>query len=162
MDAGIVLRRATAQDALDIGATFDAAVRAGWTYLGALAEHPMFDATHWKQLVADHAEPDVLIVATDPVHGVVGFTAVHPRDGEMYLLFVHPEYSGRGIGRRLLDTAHDELRAAGCRQVFLYTHEQNIRAQAVYMAAGYRPDGTVRESEFRGTHLREPRFVTKL
>ena len=43
-----------------------------------------------------------------------------------------------------------------------YTHEQNERALAVYRAAGYRPDGTIRESDFRGTALREPRLVKQL
>jgi hypothetical protein len=36
------VRRATADDAQAIGTVFDAAVRAGWTYLGKLAEQPMF------------------------------------------------------------------------------------------------------------------------
>jgi hypothetical protein len=38
-------------------------------------------------------------------------------------------------------------------------HEQNERALAVYTAAGYRPDGSVRSSDFRGAHLRELRLV---
>jgi ribosomal protein S18 acetylase RimI-like enzyme len=80
----------------------------------------------------------------------------------MYLLFIHPEHAGRGIGRTLLYAAHDALRAAGCRESLLYTHEQNERALAVYEAAGYRRDGTVRESDFRGVHLREPRLVKTL
>ena len=54
------------------------------------------------------------------------------------------------------------MRAAGCREVFLYTHEQNRRALEVYEAAGYRRDGTIRESDFRGVHLREPRPVKAL
>jgi len=80
----------------------------------------------------------------------------------MFLLFVHPEHAGRGVGRTLLGAAHDALRTAGCREAFLYTHEQNMRAIAVYEAAGYRRDGSVRESDFRGVHLREPRMVRPL
>ena len=38
----VEVRRATADDAQAIGAVFDAAVRAGWTYLGELAQKPMF------------------------------------------------------------------------------------------------------------------------
>jgi hypothetical protein len=47
------------------------------------------------------------------------------------------------------------LRAAGCREVFLYTHEENERVLAVYQAAGYRSDGSVRESVLRpmGVHM---------
>jgi ribosomal protein S18 acetylase RimI-like enzyme len=159
---GIALRPATAADAQAIGAVFDAAVREGWTYLGELAEKPMFPPEEWDQVVADHATPNVLLVATDEAGRVIGFTAVHPEDGEMYLLFVDPAQAGRGVGRMLLDAAHDALRAAGCSEAFLFTHEQNERALAVYTAAGYRPDGSVRESDFRGTPMREPRLVKPL
>ena len=62
----------------------------------------------------------------------------------------------------LLEEAHEVLRSAGCREAFLYTHEQNQRAIAVYEAAGYRRDGTVREFEFRGVHQCEPRLVKAL
>jgi len=158
----ITIRRATAADAQAIGAVFDAAARAGWTYLGELAQTPMFTADEWDQEVADHAPPNVMLVAVDESSAVVGFVAAHPAEGELFLLFVHPDAAGRGIGRRLLDAGHDALRAAGCREAFLYTHEQNERALAVYRAAGYRPDGTIRESDFRGTALREPRLVKPL
>jgi hypothetical protein len=60
------VRRANADDAQAIGAVFDAAVRAGWTYLGELGEKPMFAPEDWHRLVADHAPPNVLLVATDP------------------------------------------------------------------------------------------------
>ena len=48
---------------------------------------------------------------------------------------------------------------AAVHHVFLYVHEEKRRAIAVYEAAGYRRDGSVRESDFRGVHLREPRLV---
>jgi ribosomal protein S18 acetylase RimI-like enzyme len=156
------IRRAVASDAQKIGAVFDAAVREGWTYLGEIAREPMFPPDEWDKLVVEHAPPKVLLVAIDEPGDVVGFTAVHPREGEMFLLFVHPTHAGRGVGRALLDAAHGALRAAGCREAFLYTHEQNERGLTVYEAAGYRRDGSVRESDFRGVHLREPRLVKPL
>jgi ribosomal protein S18 acetylase RimI-like enzyme len=118
----------------------------------------MFPPDEWDKLIIEHAPPNVLLVAIDEPGNIVGFTAVHPEKGEMFLLFVHPEAAGHGVGRALLDAAHDALRAAGCREAFLYTHEQNQRALAVYEAAGYRRDGFVRESDFRGINLREPRL----
>ena len=158
----ITLRPAVPADAAAIGAVFDAAVRAGWAYLGDLAGEPLFTPQDWDQLVADHRPPDVLLVAVHDTDGVVGYTAVHPADGEMFLLFVDPAYAGRGIGRALLAAAHDVLRAAGCAEAFLFVHEQNERALAVYTAAGYRPDGSDRVSDFRGTGVREVRLVTQL
>jgi ribosomal protein S18 acetylase RimI-like enzyme len=156
------VRRATADDARAIGAVFDAAVRAGWTYLGGLVDEPLFAAEDWDQLVADHAPPNVLLVATDKAGRVLGYAAAHPGDGEMFLLFVHPAHGGRGVGRVLLSAVHEALRAAGCKQAFLFTHEQNERALRVYASAGYRPDGSFRESDFKGTAIRELRLVKPL
>jgi ribosomal protein S18 acetylase RimI-like enzyme len=158
----ITLRPAAPGDAVAIGAVFDAAVRAGWAYLGDLAAGPMFTPQDWDQLVADHLPPNVLLVAVDETGRVVGYTAVHPSDGEMFLLFVHPAYTGRGVGRTLLAAAHDALRAAGCAEAFLFVHEQNERALAIYAAAGYRPDGSDRVSDFRGMPVREVRLVIQL
>jgi ribosomal protein S18 acetylase RimI-like enzyme len=159
---GITLRPAVHGDARAIGAVFDAAVRESWTYLGDLAARPMFTLADWEQLVSDHQPPKTLLVAVDETDGVVGYTAAHPEDGEMFLLFVHPAHSGRGIGRALLATAHEVLRAAGCTDAYLFVHEQNERALAVYAAAGYRPDGSDRVSDFLGTRIRELRLVKQL
>lgn len=159
---GVTVRRARASDAPAIAAVFNAAVRQGWRFLGALADEPMFPEDAWPELVAEHAPPNVLLVAADEGGQVVGYCAVHPEDGEMYLLFVDPGWAGRGVGRRLLGAGHDALRAAGCTHAFLFAHEQNTRALAVYAAAGYHPDGSVRESEFRDTRLRELRLVATL
>jgi hypothetical protein len=68
----------------------------------------------------------------------------------MFLLFVDPAHAGHD--------PHPLVRAAA----FLFTEERNTRARAVYAAAGYRPDGTVRESELHGVPLRELRLVTTL
>ena len=158
----LTIRRAEADDAQAIGAVFDAAVREGWTYMGELAARPMFPPEEWDAEVANHAPPNAMLVAIDEAGRLIGFAAVHPAEGEMFLLFVHPDHAGRGVGRTLLAAADEVLRSAGCREAFLYTHEQNERAIAVYEAAGYRRDGTVRESEFRGFHQREPRLVKRL
>ena len=159
---GISVRPATGADAQAIGAVFDAAVREGWAYLGDVVREPLFGPADWDRLVADHRPPNALLVAEDETGRVVGYCAVHPADCELYLLFVDPAYGGRGIGRTLLEAGHDALRAAGCRDVFLFTEERNERALAVYAAAGYRPDGQVREKDFRGAHTRELRLLKVL
>jgi hypothetical protein len=87
------IRPAVREDAGAIGAVFDAAVRHGWTYLGDLVEHPIFTAEDWDQLIAEHLPPNLLLVAVDDRERVIGFTAVHPADGEMFLLFVDPEFA---------------------------------------------------------------------
>jgi GNAT superfamily N-acetyltransferase len=157
----VTVRRAEPGDARSLAAVFEASASAAWTFLGP-REGPILPASFWEEAVADYDPPDALLVATEPEHGVAGFAAVRAATGELFLLFVDPGRGGRGIGRVLLDAAHDALRAAGCREVFLHTEERNERALAVYAAAGYVPDGTVRERDFRGTPLREPRLVKTL
>src|SRR3954453_23652421 len=158
----VTIRRATAADARAIGAVFDAAVRVNWTYLGELAQTPMFGPEEWDREVADPEPPNLLLVGAGATGAVLGFVAAHPADGALALLFVHPAAAGRGIGRRLLDAAHAGLRDAGCREAFLFTHAHNERAMAVYRAAGYRPDGALRDSQFRGIAIRELRLVRPL
>lgn len=84
------------------------------------------------------------------------------RDLGHRLSFVDPAHGGRGIGRALLDTAHDALREGGCTRAFLFTEERNTRARALYAAAGYQPDGSIRDSDFNGTPLREVRLIKSL
>jgi ribosomal protein S18 acetylase RimI-like enzyme len=159
---GTTVRLAMPADAQAIGAVFDAAVREGWAYLGDIVLEPLFTPEEWDKLVADHAPPNILLVATGEDGVIVGYTAVHPHDGELFLLFVDPAHGGRGVGRTLLSAAHDALRAAGCTQVYLFTEERNERARALYERAGYRPDGQVRERDFRGIPTRELRLVRSL
>jgi Acetyltransferase (GNAT) domain len=71
----------------------------------------------------------VLLVATDPTDGIIGYTAVRPEDGEMFLLFVDPAHAGRGVGRMLLAAAHDALRAAGCTGA---TYSRTSRTSALW------------------------------
>jgi GNAT superfamily N-acetyltransferase len=44
---------------------------------------------------------------------MMGLTAVHPSDCEMFLLFVHLRHAGCGVGRQLLAAAHDGLEGVG-------------------------------------------------
>jgi GNAT superfamily N-acetyltransferase len=118
----LTIRRAETDDAQRIGAVFDAAVREGWTYMGELAARPMFPPEEWDEEVARHAPPNAMLVAINDDDRLIGFTAVHPTEGEMFLLFVDPDHAGCGVGRALLEAAHEVLRSAGCREAFLYTH----------------------------------------
>ncbi|MFC5267166.1 GNAT family N-acetyltransferase [Kribbella qitaiheensis] len=83
---------------------------------------------------------------------IVGYAGVGPeRDarapehvGELYALFVHPDWWGSGAARVLADAAVADLRAAGCDQVWLWVLEANTRARAFYRRYGFTetPDRT--------------------
>ena len=83
----------------------------------------------WSQLLKDPAEARGVFVADDRDMGVVGFGSCGPvrdlpeelgsrdieaRVGEIYTLYVEPDFQNLGLGRRLLDALFRQLRADGC------------------------------------------------
>jgi hypothetical protein len=97
-------------------------------HLGDLTAEPMFTGRDWDQLVADHLPPNVLVVAVDEARGVVGYAAVHPEDGEMFLLFVHEQneralavYTAAGYRLDGLDRVSD-FRGTRVRELRLVRH----------------------------------------
>jgi GNAT superfamily N-acetyltransferase len=77
---------------------------------------------------------------------IVGWATVGPardpdnRYGELWGLYVDPDYWARGIGRALLARAETEL-AQAWDEAVLWTLEDNPRTRRFYEAAGWRLDG---------------------
>lgn len=61
-----------------------------------------------------------------------------------------PESWGTGLGAAMLETALEEMRAAGKKRVWLWAFEENHRARRFYEKHGFRWDGARRVSEFDG------------
>ena len=81
----------------------------------------------WARLLADPGEARGVFVADDEEMGVVGFGSCglvrdppeglrgnERRVGEVYTLYVEPDFQNLGLGRRLLDALFRQLRADGC------------------------------------------------
>ena len=146
-----MIRPATAGDAEPMAAIFSAAARIAWGFLGPEAVAALDTAPAFS--------PDATWVAE--VDGrVVGFASIRP--GELHTLYTHPQAWGTGAGRALLAHAEAQLRAQGFAEATLWTEERNERALRVYAAAGWRPDGPVRERIWHGTPLRELRLRRRL
>ena len=82
---------------------------------------------------------------------LAGFTQLYPSfssvsAGRTWILndlFVTPDARRLGVGRVLVEAAHDHARATGALRVTLSTAHTNHQAQALYEAIGY-----VRDTEF--------------
>ena len=64
-----------------------------------------------------------------------------PGHGEVYAIYVLPEWWGRGAGRLLMAHAVRALTETGQPDITLWVLEANEQARRVYAAAGFRPDG---------------------
>ncbi len=65
-----------------------------------------------------------------------------PGQGEIYAIYVLPEWWGRGAGRLLMAHAVRALADGGYPDVTLWVLEANQQARRFYAAAGFRPDGS--------------------
>lgn len=96
----------------------------------------------------DWFDPDGLLVAADEETGaVLGFhwtktdfmDPAHPDEllGEVYVIGVHPDAGGRGIGRALLSAGLVHLAGKGVRRVRLYVEAAQQRVVTMYLSAGF-------------------------
>src|SRR4051812_44135380 len=144
------LRPAAPPDLPAITALQHAAALEAFAHIGPVEK---LEPRDWA---ADLDAADTALVAVDEDGSVVGFAFVGGCELQFY--FAHPRVWGRGFGRALLAAAEDALRAAGCTEAFVYTEERNARPLRIYHAAGWREDGHVKERDWLGVPIREPRL----
>lgn len=81
-----------------------------------------------------------------------------PQEGEVYELYLRPEYQGIGLGKRLFGEARRMLGSLGCRGVVVWTLEENERAVHFYRLTGGR-DVAEGSETFDGKNLKKIAFV---
>jgi ribosomal protein S18 acetylase RimI-like enzyme len=138
----IRIRRARKSDATAIGRVYVETWQS--TYAGLLPDEMlvrMSDARQtawWSRALDDSRESRGIFVADDEDMGVVGFGScgqvreipegldgTEQRVGEVYTLYVEPDFQNQGMGRRLLDAMFRQLQADGCDTVILWMLANN-------------------------------------
>lgn len=101
-------------------------------------------AERWREILLRTEGTTATWVAEDEGQ-VVGFASVGPIregpvgfDGEMYAIYVHPDYQGQGIGRHLAGLAAAWLRDQGYRSMLVLVLADNQPARRFYEALGGR------------------------
>jgi ribosomal protein S18 acetylase RimI-like enzyme len=77
--------------------------------------------------------------------------------GELWGIYIAPDYWRRGIGRKLVQEAERMLQARGYREVALWVLEGNSAARRFYEAEGFSLDGVSRMIEL-GQPLKAVRY----
>jgi ribosomal protein S18 acetylase RimI-like enzyme len=97
-------------------------------------------AEDWREILAD-AEQVVCVAEMD--NQPVGYGWAHREDdesigwdAELISMHILPEYKRQGIGRKLFAAIATELKAQGCKSVYLWVLEDNHPSRKFYEALG--------------------------
>jgi ribosomal protein S18 acetylase RimI-like enzyme len=181
----VVVREARAADAAQLGAVHVVAWQAAYRglmpqdYLDGL--DPAQRTEQWEGTLArlDPARGGVFVAETAEDQRLLGFSSCSAsRDddasqqsnqhagqqlvGEIPVIYLLPESWGKGIGRRLMDTALQRLTDAGYTEATLWVLDTNTRARRFYEAGGWALDGAVVSDEIRGFPAQEVRYRKSL
>ncbi|MDY6893760.1 MAG: GNAT family N-acetyltransferase [Chloroflexota bacterium] len=85
----------------------------------------------------------------------------HGTTGEIWGMYLSPEYWHKGIGRFLCIQGESMLASRGYTVVILWVLEANDQARRFYEAMGFRPDGATKEVQM-GISLTSVRYRKKL
>ncbi len=161
----IDVRRAEPLDAAAIAATHDASWRhayAGLLPYRALDAMVRRRGTDWWERALRHST-DILVL--DIGDRIVGYVTLGPNrvstlpfEGEIYEIYLLPEYQGLGFGAKLFQAAREELIALGMKGVVVWALEDNIGATNFYLNAGGRDIAEGSEA-FDGSTLKKIAFA---
>jgi ribosomal protein S18 acetylase RimI-like enzyme len=119
----------------------------------------------WRDLL-NAAMPGRRTLVADSGGQVVGFVTAgvlrdekaQPPSGEVYAIYVLPDWWGQDIVRSLLAHAEQVLIEQGCDEAVLWVLADNQRARTFYERAGWRTDGGAKRDTLGGREVEEVRY----
>jgi ribosomal protein S18 acetylase RimI-like enzyme len=110
---------------------------------------PNVEAGYERFFRDELSNPQAVILAAEQDQELLGYAygRIEQRDwnkllerhGAIHDLFVTPPARSSGVGRKLLESMVEQLAVRGARQFILYTATQNVAAQRLFGAFGFRP-----------------------
>ena len=142
----IEVRRAKPSDAVAIAATHDEAWRGA--YQGVIPG-PELDklinrrGPQWWDSAIRKGSRIAVLAFGDCVAGYANYGRNRARslyyDGEIYELYLRPEFQGLGFGRKLFSAARRDLTQSGLQSLVVWALSDNESAVEFYRALGGRP-----------------------
>jgi ribosomal protein S18 acetylase RimI-like enzyme len=161
----IDVRRAEPQDARAISEVH----REAWNqaYAGLIPHRPLTNMlerrgeTWWRKAANGPATLLVLDVAgTVAGYATIGLNRARalPCDGEIYEIYLRPEFQGIGLGRRLFGECRRLLKSLGCEGMVVWCLEDSEQAARFFRRHGGL-DAVEGTEDFGGTQLKKLGFV---
>lgn len=147
----MIIRPMTPDDLEAVGRVHVASWRAG--FIQAMPPHVLAElkevdfVDRWRKHLVQPGRTNLLCEVEQTAAGFVAFGANRDeatpalQTGEVYAIYLAPEFWNRGLGQALLARAHADLRASGFTDVTLWVLTRNDRARRFYEIAGYSLDG---------------------
>jgi ribosomal protein S18 acetylase RimI-like enzyme len=116
----------------------------GWIYANECGYNHRFEGyvCHTFHDFLEHYSPDKdrlwFAEADGKMIGAIAIVGRSPDKAQLRWFILHPEYRGRGLGRRLMSDALEYCKATGYKEVFLETTEEQQAAIKMYVSAGFR------------------------
>jgi len=165
---GIVVRRATVGDGVEIGDAHASAWEVAYVDLfdsDVLRRAAEIRRTMWSRRLASRDFDLSGLLVADQGGRVVGFSEFG-RDreqtgrGEIFGFYLHPSAWGQGAATQLMTASLQELARLGLDPVVVWTHPGAGRAQAFYIKSGFKGTGRSRlETLGSGIDAPEVEFV---
>ena len=152
-----MIGRASARNAVGVARVYVDSWRSA--YAGLVPDAVLLEmsyerqAAEWQRVIR-HQPGQIVLIASEPDHGVVGMASCGTGrasdrppggpfsaeagggpTGEMFTLYVRPEFHGQGIGRQLLAAGFQAMREAGFNRALIWVLSRNP-ARYFYEAMG--------------------------
>ncbi|MCF8211194.1 MAG: GNAT family N-acetyltransferase [Rhodoferax sp.] len=141
------VRPATLRDAKNIAELHNNTARESFKSLLSDAAMPLPPVekrlSFWREAI-EYSEPQVFVVLdADKVIGFVGFDrsrdkGTPPTMGEIWAIYVAPQFWGKGAGLALWDAAREGLQEEGCTHVTVWVPLASDRAVRFHELAGFK------------------------
>ncbi len=154
----IEIRQAKPPDAAAVAATHDEAWRSAYQGIIPSVELDKLinrrGADWWDTAIRKGSRISILVFG-DNVAGYANYGRNRARslsyDGEIYELYLRPEFQGLGFGRRLFSAVRRDLSQSGMKSLVVWALSDNDMAVEFYRALGGR--AVARSSERFGTRV---------
>jgi ribosomal protein S18 acetylase RimI-like enzyme len=165
------VRRAAAGDAERMAEVVVRAWQDAYAHLFARERLAGLDATRERRAaffrrVAEGPPPPHLLVGElgGAVAGMAlcGVAEEDETLGELFMIYVAPEASGKGVGRALVAEVLRLLAEDAFDEAVLWVFEDNPRTRCFYEQAGWRADGAAKDMQWLGATVRAVRYRIEL
>lgn len=141
-------------------------------YRGIVPEEILINITpekrqkYFEKALTEGWEEDAIIYKDNEAAGLICIGKCRDEDksqeyGEVWGIYLSPEYWNEGLGQELMNWGLNELKKRSFKRATLWVLEENLRARRFYEAVGFNHDGTVKEITI-GKPLKEFRYEIAL